>query len=71
MRVLLDENLSPQVCTHLRRFGHDAVHVRDLGLKSGPDTRVLATALDHRRILISSDADFGAYSPSRTRRNRR
>ena len=60
VRFLLDENLSPRVCPHLEQAGHDAVHVRDLGLRSAPDDVILATAHDQQRILISSDADFGA-----------
>jgi predicted nuclease of predicted toxin-antitoxin system len=39
--------------------GHDAVHVADLDLRSAPDTAILETAEAHKRIIISSDTDFG------------
>lgn len=60
MRFLVDENLSPRVCAHLNRAGHDAVHVRDEGLRSAPDSEVLTRAAADRRIVITADrGDFG------------
>ena len=60
MRFLVDENLSPRVCDHLNRAGHEAVHVRDEGLRSAPDVRVLATAAADGRVLLTADrGDFG------------
>ena len=57
---MLDENLSPRVRDLLTSTGHDPVHVRDLGLDRAPGELVLAAARDHRRIVITADADFGA-----------
>lgn len=60
MRFLVDENLSPRVCDHLARAGHEAVHVRDAGLRSAPDPQVLARAGADGRILLTADrGDFG------------
>lgn len=59
MRLLLDENLSPRLADLLRAAGHDIVHVRDLGLTSAPDERVMAVAANDRRVLVSADTDFG------------
>ncbi len=59
MRFLIDQNLSPLLAQALAEADHDAVHVRDLGLASADDTAVLAAALEHDRILISADTDFG------------
>ena len=60
MRFLVDENVSPCVCDHLNRAGHEAVHVRDEGLRSAPDSRVLARAAADGWILITADrGDFG------------
>jgi predicted nuclease of predicted toxin-antitoxin system len=59
VRLLLDENLSPLVCGPLIASGHDAVHVRDLGLSGAPDRVVLERADQDGRVVISSDTDFG------------
>jgi predicted nuclease of predicted toxin-antitoxin system len=37
VRFLVDENLSPQLARLLFVAGHDAVHVRDVGLTSADD----------------------------------
>ena len=60
MRLLLDANLSPEVARLLKEAGHDAIHVRDLGLLSAPDPKILHTAAKEERILLTADADFGA-----------
>lgn len=39
--------------------GHDAVHVRDLGLAAASDPMVMATATAQHRVLVSGDTDFG------------
>jgi predicted nuclease of predicted toxin-antitoxin system len=59
VRFLLDENLSPLVCGPLIASGHEAVHVRDLGLSGAPDRVVLERADQDGRVVISSDTDFG------------
>ncbi|HEX7131765.1 MAG TPA: DUF5615 family PIN-like protein, partial [Iamia sp.] len=59
MRFLLDQNISPLVADLLGDAGHDAVHVRDLGLSRADDDEVLSAAADGDRILVSSDTDFG------------
>lgn len=60
MKLLLDANLSPEVGRRLKEAGHDAIHVRDIGLLSAPDPEILQAAADAERILLTADADFGA-----------
>lgn len=60
MRLLLDANLSPEVGRLLRDVGHDAIHVRDIGLLSVPDPEILQAAAREGRVLPTADADFGA-----------
>jgi predicted nuclease of predicted toxin-antitoxin system len=59
LKFLLDEGLSPKVCGPLVADGHDAVHARDLGLKSAADPVVLQAARDADRVLLTLDTDFG------------
>jgi predicted nuclease of predicted toxin-antitoxin system len=59
MRFLLDMNLPPAMADWLRAGGHDAVHVRDLGLADLPDRDVFARAVQDQRIIVTFDLDFG------------
>lgn len=60
MRFLVDENLSPRLAVLLTASGHDAVHIRDLGLEGVSDADAMSTAVDDGRVIISADTDFGA-----------
>ena len=59
MRFLLDQNQSPLLVGELTVAGHDAVHVRDLGMSRATDRVILAYAVKDQRIVLSSDTDFG------------
>lgn len=59
MRLLIDANLSPRVAATLVEAGHDAVHVSEVGLLSADDTTIAALASTQRRIVVTSDSDFG------------
>lgn len=58
MRFLIDNAMSP-LAERLRQAGHDALHVRDLGLRAAADEDVLAKAKTEDRVLVSADTDFG------------
>ncbi|MCW5952580.1 MAG: DUF5615 family PIN-like protein [Propionibacteriaceae bacterium] len=55
MRLLVDENLSPQVAELLRGAGFDAVHVLDRGLGGAPDASVSTLAVSEGRPAVSAD----------------
>lgn len=59
MRFLIDECVSPRVGALLAEAGHDAVHLRDLGLLGATDEAVMASAAAESRVLVSADTDFG------------
>ncbi|MCM3876757.1 MAG: DUF5615 family PIN-like protein [Thermoanaerobaculia bacterium] len=59
MRFLVDNALSPEVSELLNAAGHDALHVRDLGLATAPDPEIFDAAAAEGRVLVSSDTDFG------------
>lgn len=58
MKFLVDNALSPVVSRALLDAGHDAVHVRDLGMSAAPDEDIFDTALSQDRVIVSADTDF-------------
>ena len=59
MRLLIDNALSPFVAEGLKQAGHDAVHVRDLGLGTAADDLIFERAAAEERVIVSADTDFG------------
>lgn len=65
MKFLIDECISPRVAEALSAAGHDAVHVRDLGLLGVTDEEVMAAAAADSRTVVSADTDFGELLATR------
>ena len=59
MKFLVDEMYGERVAELLCERGHDAVHVRSIGLGGAPDADVLARAVEEGRTVVSENAaDF-------------
>lgn len=65
MRLLVDNALSPLLAVLLREGGHDAVHVRDLGLQHADDEVIFDRAIADDFVIISADTDFSTILASR------
>jgi predicted nuclease of predicted toxin-antitoxin system len=59
LRFLVDNALSPVVAEALVAAGHDALHVRDLGMQAATDEEIFEVAAGEGRAIVSADTDFG------------
>jgi len=68
MKFLIDNALSPALAALLQQAGHDAIHVRSIGLQHADDEAIFDLAAVERRVLVSADADFGTLLAMRSSR---
>ena len=58
MKLLFDENLAPVLVELLSDIYPSSAHIRDIGLKSSPDSELWAHAAQAGYTIVSKDADF-------------
>jgi predicted nuclease of predicted toxin-antitoxin system len=59
LRFLIDNALSPSMAEGLRKAGHEAIHVCELGMGTATDKEIMNYALTDNRVIVSADTDFG------------
>jgi predicted nuclease of predicted toxin-antitoxin system len=59
MRFLVDAGVSPETVEFLKTLGHEAVHVRTLGLQRTSDRDIVERALTDSSVVVTFDLDFG------------
>jgi predicted nuclease of predicted toxin-antitoxin system len=71
VKFLIDNALSPILATELRDAGHDAIHVREIGLAAADDLTIFERAAIENRIVVSADTDSERFWHFGDRRNHR
>jgi predicted nuclease of predicted toxin-antitoxin system len=59
MKFLADAGISPKTVAFLNAAGHDAVHVRQIGLQRASDADIVRRARQEGRVVLTFDLDFG------------
>ena len=59
MRFLADAGISPATVGFLRNLGHQATHVRDIGLERASDREIIERARVDSSVVLTFDLDFG------------
>jgi len=70
MRFLIDEDLRRSTGDLLRQYGHDAIDIRDIGLRGSKDSQIAAYAQKEGLCLLTGDFDFSdirKYPPKQYR----
>jgi hypothetical protein len=70
MRFLIDEDLPRSTADIFRKYGHEALDVRDIGLRGAKDLQIAAYAKKESLCLITGDYDFSDirnYPPNQYR----
>lgn len=59
MKFLADAGISPKTVGFLKNAGHDALHVREMGLERASDSEIVQRARQDGRVILTFDLDFG------------
>ena len=67
MQFLIDEDLPRSTGDLIRKYGHDAIDVRDIGLRGAKDSKIASYAQSKDLCIVTGDLDFSDirnYPPS-------
>lgn len=64
MRFIVDAQLTPKLAAWLVARGHEARHVRDMGLAAEDDRVIVEEAIRTGSVIVTKDADFKHLSVS-------
>jgi predicted nuclease of predicted toxin-antitoxin system len=59
MRFLADAGISPKTIEFLRKLGHEAEHIRSLGMQRARDSEIMERARNDGSVVVTFDLDFG------------
>ena len=62
MKLLFDQNLSPQLARLVSDLYPGSIHVRNIGLREAADSEIWDYALSNGFMIVSKDSDFRARS---------
>lgn len=62
MKILFDQNLSPQLVKRLEDLFPNSTHVQNIGLDTAADSELWNFASDSDYLIVSKDTDFGDKS---------
>ena len=65
MKFLVDAQLPPALAGWLVGAGHDAVALREVGLRDAEDEEICAFALENNYIIVTKDEDYAALVRTR------
>lgn len=58
MKFLLDQHLPVALISLMERLGHEAVHVKPLGMGDAVDPDIWLAAVQRDAVVVSKDSDF-------------
>ena len=58
MKFILDQRLPPALLRWLGDRGHEAEHVRNIGMRDAPDDEIWKRAVTEQAAVITKDEDF-------------
>jgi len=62
LRFLVDQNLPVGLLDVLERLGHEALHVKRLGLSTASDHHIWRMAVSLGAVIVSKDSDFISFA---------
>jgi len=57
-RFVIDEPLPRSAANAIREAGHEAIDIRDIGLRGASDDEIWNYARQHEAVLVTADVEF-------------